>query len=400
MKLDPIITSLLSNDLYKVSMTSCVAAQFDGYTTKWRFKNRDWQNTGCYTPEMVQEIREQIDHFCTLRFTEDELDWLRRLTWIRPAYIDFLRLWHPRREEIVVEQTDEGCGMRITAEGSWKNTSFYEVPILAIVNEVQLRMREDYQYLARIAVEKSSEIVAEALEHPIGTFSEFGMRRRFSSALQDAMVEQLVTKKVPGFVGTSNMYLAKKYGVKPVGTMAHEFVMCVGQGTPGWDPAYSNKFMMQSWTDEFGVENGIALTDTIGLECFLLDFNKKFATLFSGVRHDSGDPWWWGRRMLEHYKKLGIDPKTKTLLFSDSLDFHRARALNEGFSPYANVAFGIGTFLANPSPCRPNVVMKVVECNGLPVCKLSDSDGKIMCESPEYIAYLKRAIQWRIEHGR
>lgn len=402
MRLDPIINSLLENDLYKFSMGQAIHNRFADYTTTWRFKNRSWEETGGYTPEMVDEIREQIDHYCTLRFTEDELGYLQKIPWIKSTYVDFLRLWHPRRDEISVEKTEDGCGMRITAKGSWRNTSMYEVPILAIVNEVQMKLKFGGNYLAVYdkAIDKSVKSAFELLTNPIGVFSEFGMRRRLSSACQDFVVQQLTARKVPGFVGTSNVFLARKYDVKPVGTMAHEYVMCVGQGTPGWDPAYSNKFMMESWTEEYGVENGIALTDTIGLKCFLLDFDKKNATLFSGVRHDSGDPYDWGLSMLEHYEKLGIDPRTKTLLFSDSLDFERARALNNAFSPRTKVAFGIGTFLANPSPCRPNIVMKVVECNGNPVAKVSDSPGKSMCESQAYVDYLNRAIRWRIDHAR
>lgn len=401
MKINPVINSLLENDLYKFSMGQCIFHQFADYSTTWAFKNRDWKNTGRYTPEMVEEIREQVKHYCSLRFTEDELNYLRSIPWIKSAYVDFLRFWHPRLEEISIEATDEnGCGLKVRTTGSWLNTSMYEVPLLAIVNEVQMRMSPDFVENEKIAVRRAVEIVNDAKKNPVGVFSEFGMRRRFTSKLQNEVVEFFVGRKVPGFIGTSNVFLAKKYGVKPVGTMAHEFAMCVGQGTPGWDPAYSNKFMMDAWVREYGVENGIALTDTIGLNCFLLDFNKAFATLFSGVRHDSGDPVEWGNRMVEHYRRLGIDPATKTLLFSDSLDFDRARMLNNEFKDQIKVAFGIGTFIANPSPVKPNIVMKVVECNGTPVAKISDSPGKSMCESQEYIDYLKRAIDWRVVRGK
>ena len=399
MKLKPIINSLLENDLYKFSMGQCIFHQFADYSTTWAFKNRDWKTTGRYTPEMVEEIREQVQHYCSLRFTEDELFYLKTIPWIKSSYVDFLRFWHPRQEEIQIEETDENdCGIKIRTRGSWLNTSMYEVPLLAIVNEVQMRLRSDYEANKQCAISVADDTLYEAAHEPIGTFSEFGMRRRFTSDIQDWVVGRLAG--TPGFVGTSNVFLANKYGVKPVGTMAHEFAMCVGQGTPGWNPAFSNKFMMSSWVKEYGVENGIALTDTIGLNCFLLDFDKAYATLFSGVRHDSGDPVEWGNRMIFHYKTLGIDPMTKTLLFSDGLDFDRARMLNKEFEGKAKVAFGIGTFLANPSPVKPNIVMKVVECNGGPVAKISDSPGKSMCEDNEYVEYLKRAIDWRVAHGR
>ena len=201
------------------------------------------------------------------------------------------------------------------------------------------------------------------------------------------------------FVGTSNVYLAKKYGVKPVGTMAHEFIMCVGQGNHKHNPSYSNWYMMDSWVKEYGVLNGIALTDTITTDCFLKDFQLTFATLFSGVRHDSGDPVEWGEKMIKHYLDLGIDTKTKTLLFSDSLNFEKATMLNEHFKNRINVAFGIGTYLSNDTEVKPlNIVMKVTKCNGQDVAKLSDCEGKNMCKNPEYIDYLKRCIAWRMEN--
>ena len=201
------------------------------------------------------------------------------------------------------------------------------------------------------------------------------------------------------FVGTSNVFLAKKMGVKPIGTMAHEFVQCVGQGDRKHNPAYSNWFMLEAWVKEYGVLNGIALTDTVGTDVFLRDFRKTYATLFSGVRHDSGDPYAWGQKLIDHYKSLGIDPKTKSLMFSDSLDFERASAIYAHFKDKARVAFGIGTYLANDTDVEPlNIVMKVTECNDGPVAKLSDVEGKNMCKDPAYIDYLTRAINWRLEH--
>ena len=175
--------------------------------------------------------------------------------------------------------------------------------------------------------------------------------------------------------------------------------MCVGQGTREWNPAYSNKFALESWVKEYGIANGIALTDTISTNVFLLDFNQTYATLFSGVRHDSGNPLEWGEKIIQHYKNLGIDPKTKTLLFSDSLDFERATKIKKHFEGKAKVAFGIGTYLSNPLDDPLNIVIKVTECNGMPVAKLSDVEGKNMCKDPEYVEYLKRAIDWRLRHG-
>jgi nicotinate phosphoribosyltransferase len=201
------------------------------------------------------------------------------------------------------------------------------------------------------------------------------------------------------FIGTSNVFLAKKYGLVPVGTMAHEWIMCTGQGDHSHNPAYSNHYALSAWVEEYGVLNGIALTDTITTDCFLRDFDLTFATLFSGTRHDSGDPYEWGDKMLAHYESLGIDGKTKTLLFSDSLNFEKAHAINTYFKDKAKVAFGIGTYLSNDTDVPAlNIVMKTTACNGQAVAKLSDTAGKGMCKDEGYIQFLEACIRWRMEH--
>ena len=236
----------------------------------------------------------------------------------------------------------------------------------------------------------------------LGVFSEFGLRRRLSSKAQEMAVEKFshlndTKHSASTFVGTSNVYLAKKFGVTPVGTMAHEWIMSVGQGEHKHNPAYSNYYALEAWVKEYGVLNGIALTDTITTDCFLRDFDLAKATLFSGVRHDSGDPYEWGEKMIAHYKSLGIDPATKTLLFSDSLNFEKADAIFRHFRDRAKVAFGIGTYIANDTVVNPlNIVMKTTACNGMDVAKLSDVEGKGMCKNQDYVGYLRRTINWRL----
>ena len=236
----------------------------------------------------------------------------------------------------------------------------------------------------------------------LGSFSEFGLRRRLSAEAQEMAVEKLSHLNWDSkFVGTSNVYLAKKFGLMPVGTMAHEWIMCVGQGDHKHNPAYSNYYALKAWVKEYGTLNGIALTDTITTDCFLKDFDLTFATLFSGVRHDSGDPFEWGEKMIAAYEKLGIDPKTKTLLFSDSLNFEKADKIYRYFQGRARVAFGIGTYIANDTDVPPlNIVMKTTFCNGQDVAKISDVEGKGMCKNQEYVDYLKRTIKWRMENEK
>ena len=396
-----IINSLLETDLYKFSMGQAIYHQFSDYKTTWTFKCRN--EDVFFTSEMVEEIKRQISLYCTLRFSEDELDYLNSIKWIKGSYVDFLRLWEPRFEDFVIG-TDDRCGLTIETRGTWLNTSFYEIPTLAIVNEVYFRMAYDYSKLLesfKVRLKDKTDALRSG-KYCIGSFSEFGIRRRLSSEAQELAVRSLRDSDIGSsvFAGTSNVYLARKLGIKPIGTMAHEWIMCVGQGNHKHNPAYSNWYALNAWVNEYGVLNGTALTDTITTECFLRDFRLTFATLFSGVRHDSGDPIAWGELMLEHYSRLGVDPSSKTLLFSDSLDFKRASEIYRHFSGRCKVAFGIGTYIANDTDVKPlNIVMKTTLCNGMDVAKISDVPGKGMCKNQDYVDYLQRCIDWRMNHA-
>ena len=409
MKLKPIITSLLETDLYKFSMGQAIYHQFPSYKTRWTFKCRNEDVK--FTAEMVEEIKEQIHNYCSLRFTEDELAYLQSIEWLHEDYIDHLQIWKPRFGDFEITE-DSPCGLSINAIGTWLNTSMYEIPVLAIVNEVYFRMQYDYdelfeQYKRRLEEKKNWLVTGK---YNLGPFSEFGLRRRLSAEAQELAVKVL-TENNPNYkeskcVGTSNVYLAKKYKVLAVGTMAHEFIMCVGQGNPMYNPAYSNKLAMDAWTKEYGVLNGTYLTDTIGDETAHLDMGYTYSICFAGVRHDSGDPYKWGDEWIAHFQKYydkyhdeRVNPKSKTLLFSDSLDFERASALYSYFKDKSKVAFGIGTYIANDTDVPSlNIVMKVTECNNRPVAKLSNAGGKTMCEDDEYVEYLRKSIEWRLAH--
>ena len=403
MRLPQIINSLLETDMYKFSMGQTIFHQFTSYKTTWTFKcrNKDVH----FTDEMVEEIKEQVQAFCQLRFTEEELEYLDNITWIKGTYVDFLRLWQPRYEEFTIT-TDAPCGLAIDAAGTWLNTSMYEIPVLAIVNEVYFRMAYDYDVLLKQFKRRLDEKVRllEEDTYRLSDFSEFGLRRRLSAEAQEMAVKAIAEVELPAdshFIGTSNVYLAKKFNLKPVGTMAHEWIMCTGQGNHKHNPAYSNWYALDAWVKEYGILNGIALTDTITTDCFLRDFQLTYATLFSGVRHDSGDPYEWGDKMIAHYNSLGINPRTKTLLFSDSLNFERATALYDYFKDKAKVAFGIGTFISNDTDEEAlNIVMKTTKCNGMDVAKISDVAGKGMCKNPDYVDYLNRCIDYRMKNDK
>lgn len=395
MKLSPCVVSLLDTDLYKFNMNQVMFHKHTNLNGKYIFKCR---NRGVeFTDEMIEEINAQIDHLCTLTFTDEELDYLGSLRFIKSDYIEFLRLWRPLRRYVKCWK-DEELGMRIEVEGPIFSVMQFEIYLLEIVNEVYFRMKYDYHVLVETARQKLYRKIRGFQEDFYDfKFAEFGCRRRLSREWQDYVVKELLETK--HCVGTSNVYLAMKYGCKPIGTYAHEYVQMY-QGIPGVQLAYTNKLAMTEWFEEYQGDNGTALTDTLGTDLFLMDFNKLQANCYTGVRHDSGDPFEWGEKMIAHYYKLGIDPKTKTLLFSDSLDFDKAQAISDHFRGRINTSFGIGTYLSNDTCEDPlNIVIKLQYVNGHPVAKLSDDWGKAMCQSGDYLEYLKGAVDYRLKEG-
>ena len=408
LKYPPIVKSLLDTDLYKFSMGQTYHHQFGDLKTTWDFKARNvgegTTHYSIYTDEDKKEINNQLCAYAALRFDEDELEYLnKKCPWIKQDYINFLRFWHPRLEDFQFTTNDK-FGNGIMFFGVQEYIEYYEIPVLEIFAEVYYRNHYDYDELLKgfkVETEKKIQKLKSKKYH-LGTWSEFGARRRLSFEAQDWLISRLAEEKLPGFVGTSNVLLAKKYGVTPVGTCAHEFIECVGQGNPMYNPAYSNKIAMEAWIKEYGVWNGIWLTDTIGDELCRRDMQKTYATLFSGVRNDSGDPFKWADDWIQHYANLGIDPKTKTLLFSNSINsIELWDKLCRYVEDRAKPAFGIGTYWSGPQTIDPlNIVAKVVLVNGMDVAKLSDDPGKTMCRSAEYVDYLKRAIDWRLKSGK
>ena len=397
MTLSPIIVSLLDTDLYKFNMNQVMFHKHTNLNGTYIFKCR---NEGVeFTEEMVNEINAQIDHLCTLKFSDEELDYLGTLRFIKSDYIEFLRLWHPIRKYVKCEYTpDTSCHLTIEVNGPLFSVMQFEIYLLEIVNETYFRMKYDYMKLIDSAKEKLyHKVNAFRLEEYDFKFAEFGCRRRLSREWQDYVVGELLHT---GFcVGTSNVFLAMKYGCKPIGTYAHEYVQMY-QGVPGVTLAYTNKMAMDEWFDEYQGDNGTALTDTLGTDLFLRDFNKLQANCYTGVRHDSGDPIEWGNKIIAHYESLGIDPKTKTLLFSDSLNFSKAQDIYDYFKGRINVSFGIGTYLSNDTNVPAlNIVIKLQYVNGHPVAKISDTPGKAMCQDNSYLTYLNNAVAYRLKEG-
>ena len=397
MKLAPIVVSLLDTDLYKFNMDQVIFHKHTDLCGQYYFKCR---NEGVvFTPEMAEEIEAQIDYLCSLRFKKDELDYLRSIRFIKNDYVEFLRLWHPIRDYVTVSLSDEG-ELSILVDGPLFSAMQFEIYLLEIVNEVYFRMAYDYYALLASAKERLEEKIRKLNDGTYTfSFAEFGCRRRLSREWEDEVVRRLVAE-TDSCVGTSNVWLAKKYSITPIGTYAHEFVQMY-QGIDSIPLAYTNHYAMKDWYDEYNGDNGTALTDTITTDLFLLDFTRSYVNNYNGVRHDSGDPYEWGEKIIAHYKKFGVDPKTKLLLFSDSLDFDRAQLLYDHFREKAKVSFGIGTFVSNDTFAEAlNIVIKLQYVNGRPVAKLSDTPGKAMCRDAEYLEYLKRSVDFRINRER
>lgn len=397
MKLEPIVISLLDTDLYKFNMDQVIFHKHTDLCGEYYFKCR---NEGTvFTEEMLNEINSQIDFLCTLRFTNEELDYLRSIRFIKKDYVEFLRLWHPIRDYVETSLSSSGK-LSVKIKGPLFSAMQFEIYLLEIINEVYFRMSFDYAALRESAEKRLDEKIRAFQSGKYSfKFAEFGCRRRLSREWEDVVVKRL-SSETSYCVGTSNVYFAKKYGITPIGTYAHEFVQMY-QGIDSIPLAYTNHYAMRDWYDEYKGDNGTALTDTVTTDLFLLDFDRAMANNYSGVRHDSGDPYEWGEKIIAHYESYGIDPKTKQLLFSDSLDFDRAQALFDYFKGRARISFGIGTFCSNDTfEHALNIVIKLQYVNGRPVAKLSDVTTKAMCRDEEYLEYLRRAVDFRINREK
>lgn len=372
-------------------MQQCVLHQFPGAEVQYRFKCR---TPGIDLRPFVGEINAELDHLCSLTFREDELDYLRSLRFIKSDFVEFLSLFHLKRKYVRVTPSDDyPCGIDIQVEGPWLHTILFEIPVLAIVNEVYFRNMYpglDEAEGRRRLDEKIGMLLTEP-ENGDLHISDYGTRRRFSREWQKTVLETMQARLGGIFTGTSNVMYAKEMGLTPHGTMAHEYLQaCQALGPRLRD---SQVYGFEMWAKEYRGDLGIALSDVYGMEPFLKDFDMYFCKLFDGARHDSGDPFVWGERMIEHWKENRCDPRTKSLVFSDALTIPRVIALYRRFHGRVKVAFGIGTNLMNDrGPQSLNVVIKMVKANGQPVAKISDAPEKGMCEDESYLRYLRQVF--------
>ncbi|MES2888799.1 MAG: nicotinate phosphoribosyltransferase [Pseudomonadota bacterium] len=389
----PLIHSLLETDLYKFTMWQTLLHRQPQAQAEYRFLCR---NASAYPLASLESaVNAQLDALCELRFTNDELDYLRSLRYIKTDFVDFLRLFQFQRDFIQVRT--EGDHLEIVARGPQVHVMGFEIHVLALVNELYFQAFDAAEALkvGRARLQAKLEVLTAfgqepAARHPF-EFFDFGVRRRFSGAWQHEVVSTLQREVPAWFKGTSNVHLARTLGLVPIGTMAHEYL----QAYQAMDVRlrHFQKAALEDWVQEYRGDLGTALTDVVGMDAFLADFDLYFAKLFDGLRHDSGDPVVWGEKALAHYAQLRIDPHTKRLVFSDGLDIPTALRLYRHFGDRTQLGFGIGTNLSNDVGLTPlNIVMKLVRCNGQPVAKLSDSPGKTMCQDETFLAYLRQVF--------
>ncbi|MEP6997305.1 MAG: nicotinate phosphoribosyltransferase [Betaproteobacteria bacterium] len=385
-----IIESLLDTDLYKFTMMQVVLHHFPGAQVEYRFKCRA---PGIDLTPHLNQIEREIIGLCSLRFTHRELEYLRRLRFVKSDFVDLLGLFQLDQRFISLTPAAAPGEIDIAIKGPWLHTILFEVPVLAIVSQVYFRETQPRPSLAEGRRRLDAKIAQiNAVPDPEFRIADYGTRRRFSRPWQDEVVRTLKEGIGPKFVGTSNVKLAFDHSLTPLGTMAHEYMQaCQAVGPRLRD---SQVFAFNTWAREYRGDLGIALSDVCGMDAFLRDFDLFFCKLFDGVRHDSGDPFEWGEKLIAHYQKMRIDPRSKVMVFSDSLDAPLAIRLFEYFKRRSQTAFGIGTNLTNDLGYEPlQIVIKMTRCNGQPVAKISDEPSKAMDYDPSYVAYLREVFE-------
>ncbi|MDY0189228.1 MAG: nicotinate phosphoribosyltransferase [Desulfuromonas sp.] len=382
-----LINSLLDTDLYKITMLQAFyhAPEFRSVSVEWKFACRN--PAVANFPIMMADIQPQLDHLCTLSFTSDELDYLDTFPFISRDFIEYLRIF--RLDMRFVEIIQQGQDLDIRFHGPLIHVTLFEIYTLAIISELHTELEyggiDLVQARARLADKIAMVKRPELLDgfH----FADFGTRRRASQAWHEEVISTLSVELPTIFAGTSNLDLARRYSLTPVGTMAHEWFQAWQAVTRLVD---AQKAALEGWVREFRGRLGIALTDCYSMDAFMRDFaDPYFGKLYDGLRHDSGCPVVWGEKALAMYENMGIDPHSKALVFSDGLTFSKMIELYNHFNARTKVSFGIGTMLTNDVGRPPlNIVIKMVSANNRPVAKISDEPGKSICEDLDYLKYL------------
>lgn len=388
---EQIIPSLFYFDLYKLTMFQFFFIYFVNVWAKYKVKVR---STFDFSP-YIDEINLQLDKVCELRATEEELEYIKNeLPFIKRYFIGILRGFKMQRE-YVNAYVDEDGKFQCYSEGPLIQASLFEIYVLTILQEIRSRVELDDEHFERgeeILTENITQIKDFSKLHPFKV-ADFSCRRAASVVWLDHVIDRMSNEiSSRNFIGSSCLYYAMKYDIKPIGTMAHEAQM-VGQAVT--HPFDSIEYILEKWSELYKGDLGIALSDTFGSEYFFKKaFHKGLAKQYDGMRHDSGDPIYFGERAIEFYQSQGIDPKTKTLVFSDGLTVETAFEICRYFNGRINVSFGIGTKIGNALGIDAlQIVMKIIEADGKSVIKVSDTPNKGMCEDTDYANFITSHIE-------
>jgi nicotinate phosphoribosyltransferase len=383
-----IIDSLLDTDLYKFTMQQVVFHRWPQAQVEYQFRLR---SSDVDLRPVVTQIQTAIEQLSQLRLTEEERLYLADLPFMQADYLTYLSEFTFDPKWVTITYDPD---FALTIRGPWLATILFEIPCLAIIHEVYGRyiaVDADFRE-GRRRLQSKIDYVRQLPDKEGFHFTDFGTRHRFSRRWQQEVVQTLASELPQQFCGTSNVDLARRLQLTPIGTMAHEFIQAFQALVPTLRDSQTQAW--QSWLDEYPEHLGIALSDTLNLACFLHDFTPEFARRFQGARQDSGDPIHWGNELLKLYQQYGIDPMSKTMVFSDSLTMAKAHQIYQRFHQQVQVMFGIGTYLTNDLGFgRFDCVIKMTECNGQPVAKISDSTGKIICKDPAYLQRLQTVVQ-------
>ncbi|WP_136487057.1 nicotinate phosphoribosyltransferase [Vibrio sp. H11] len=404
-----IIRSLLDLDAYKINMMQAIHSLYPDAQVRYELIVRSDEDVS----DLLDEVRDEIAHLASLRFSDADIVYLKQSSpHLKSSFLQSLRYFHfqPERQiEMGVVKQEGKHQLRIGIQGTWRDTILYETIIMSIVSEVRNRRRwadVPAELPIEVLAGKVEKLKAEIAKRGISNFSltEMGTRRRFSGQVQRDVMAYLKQEIPELLLGTSNYHFSREFDLKPIGTIAHEWFMGHQALVNVRD---SQRVALEQWLTAFDGQLSIAPTDTLTIDAFQQDFNMHLAKAFDGIRHDSGCPFKWGDRMLEHYASMGIDPSSKVFIFSDGLNFDEALELCEYFAGRVRISFGIGTFLTNDLAGWKNqagkayqplsIVIKLTECNGRPVAKISDEPEKAMCEDPIFLANLKRRFNIELD---
>lgn len=384
---EPLISTLLDTDLYKLTMLQAFyhAPEFRSVDVEWKFACRN--RNGFDLAALIPAINRELEQVCRLHFTDTELTYLARFSFFKADFIEFLRIFQLDMRFVTLRPNNGDIDLRF--RGPLLHVTLFEIYTLAIISELHTNTYhggiDEEQARCRLGEKISLLKQQEDLDN--FSFADFGTRRRASRAWQEEVLQTLLQEAPEYLSGTSNLDLARRLQLMPIGTMAHEWFQC-------WQAvtrlSEAQKAALEGWVLEYRGRLGIALTDCYSMDSFMHDFEDPyFGKLYDGLRHDSGSPFTWGEKALAMYQRMGLDPRDKTLVFSDRLTVPRMLEIFRYFRGRANISFGIGTNLMNDVGYPAlDMVIKLIAANGRPVAKISDEPGKSMCEDAEYLRYL------------